>query len=378
MNVLFISTHGEGFGGSEYLWFLTAKEAIKCGHQVYVAVNPSLYSTNQLQKLQSQGAGLIKQNSIDSSSFFGKIKFKIKKHFPNWFRVFKDVPFGIIDFVCISQAGTYDICRFDDLVSVLEKQNLPFSLISQYHDEHGCLEEWKYRKARKIFPMAKKFYFVSKRNKGLCELLIAKKLGKAVVINNPFRFSVNRPLDYPDIESTIHFACVARLDVRVKCQNILLNILSEDAWKSRAWHLDLYGEGKDEAYLKDLIVHLKLNARVTLHGQVEDIKAVWQKSHLFLLPSIGEGIPLSLIEAFGFGRPAVVTDVGGNDQLVEDGLTGILAASYNQKNFEIALEKMWGLKHHWSEMGRNAFDRLHQTFVTSPQKQILKEMSCND
>ena len=46
-------------------------------------------------------------------------------------------------------------------------------------------------------------------------------------------------------------------------------------------------------------------------GHIDDIRAVWAKSHIAVLPSRREGLPKSLLEAAACGRPIVATDVPG-------------------------------------------------------------------
>jgi glycosyltransferase involved in cell wall biosynthesis len=46
--------------------------------------------------------------------------------------------------------------------------------------------------------------------------------------------------------------------------------------------------------------------------------------NLFVLPSLGEGISNTILEAMATGLPVVATNVGGNVELVKEGLTGIL------------------------------------------------------
>jgi glycosyltransferase involved in cell wall biosynthesis len=59
-------------------------------------------------------------------------------------------------------------------------------------------------------------------------------------------------------------------------------------------------------------------------GQVKNIEAVWTKCHIAVLPSRGEGLPKSLLEAAAFGRPMVATDAPGCREIVRHGETGLL------------------------------------------------------
>lgn len=63
---------------------------------------------------------------------------------------------------------------------------------------------------------------------------------------------------------------------------------------------------------------------VTWLGHVTDIASVWARSHIAVLPSRREGLPLSLLEASACGRPLIATDVPGCRDVVADGQTGLL------------------------------------------------------
>ncbi|MDC1505577.1 glycosyltransferase [Winogradskyella sp.] len=72
---------------------------------------------------------------------------------------------------------------------------------------------------------------------------------------------------------------------------------------------------------------------------------------MFLIPSDGEGLPISLIEAAISGRTAVVTDVGGNTEIIVDNETGFVACAPTPHSFSEALERAWKRKEEWEEMG---------------------------
>jgi sugar transferase (PEP-CTERM/EpsH1 system associated) len=61
-------------------------------------------------------------------------------------------------------------------------------------------------------------------------------------------------------------------------------------------------------------------------GDRDDVPALLQAMDIFVLPSLGEGISNTLLEAMSSGLPVVATRVGGNPELVDEGITGRLVA----------------------------------------------------
>jgi glycosyltransferase involved in cell wall biosynthesis len=79
-----------------------------------------------------------------------------------------------------------------------------------------------------------------------------------------------------------------------------------------------------EDSLKRLSNRLGLSGRVSF-AVVSRIEDIWASHQVLVMPSRVEGPPLVIVEAMLCGRPVVATDVAGNSEVVEDGVTGFLA-----------------------------------------------------
>jgi glycosyltransferase involved in cell wall biosynthesis len=61
-----------------------------------------------------------------------------------------------------------------------------------------------------------------------------------------------------------------------------------------------------------------------LIGHVEDVRTVWAKAHVAILPSRREGLPKSLLEAAACGRPLIASDVPGCREIARHGVNALL------------------------------------------------------
>lgn len=87
--------------------------------------------------------------------------------------------------------------------------------------------------------------------------------------------------------------------------------------------LALAGEGPLRDELAGRAASLPAGSVLWL-GERDDVPRLLAAADLFVLPSRSEGLPLSLVEAHGAGRASVATRVGGNAEVIEEGVTGLL------------------------------------------------------
>jgi len=89
-------------------------------------------------------------------------------------------------------------------------------------------------------------------------------------------------------------------------------------------HFFIAGQGKLEHHLKNLIHQHQLDDNVHLMGFYENVSSLLNGADLFVLPSLYEGMPNSLMEALAHGLPAVSTKVNGVSELMRNGDHGTI------------------------------------------------------
>lgn len=121
-------------------------------------------------------------------------------------------------------------------------------------------------------------------------------------------------------------AQVARLH-ELKDHQTALRTIDEARKSVPGIRLLLAGDGDQRSAVEATIRERKLEEHVILAGTRKDVANILAASDVFVLTSISEGIPLTVIEAMAARRPVVATAVGGLPELVENSVTGFLASS---------------------------------------------------
>jgi L-malate glycosyltransferase len=336
---------GYPWGGSEELWAETALEALGVGHEVFVSVLRWTKRAPKLRELELRGARILERNNPDlplqGSSFASGSSYR---------DLFNTNP----DVILLSQGWIFDVLLQPDLLELLYVTPIPFVIVCQLNDGLPVLaDEYRRKHAGNIFARAFRVLFVSNQNRIDAERQLATKLTNSNITLNPVNLSDRSYLPWPDSD-TVRFASVARLETKFKGQDILFETLSTDQWKRRDWHLTLYGSGPDERYLHALVDFFGLQERVTFAGHQSDVRAIWAQEQVLVMFSRSEGTPLALVEAMLCGRPAIVSDVGGNQEWVTESETGYVAEAPVIGLARDALERAWSARQSWKAMGLEA------------------------
>jgi glycosyltransferase involved in cell wall biosynthesis len=117
--------------------------------------------------------------------------------------------------------------------------------------------------------------------------------------------------------------CVARFHP-VKDHPTLLRAFAAVATARPDADLLLAGDGPTRPDLERLVGELGIVGRVRFLGVRADVPELLTAADVYALTSVSEAASLTLMEAMAAGRPVVVTNVGGNPELVRDGVDGLL------------------------------------------------------
>lgn len=264
--------------------------------------------------------------------------------------------------------------NFDGLIYAYQCYllNIPYVIIAQKAVDFY----WPYPTDRDYMKQtllhAKQCFFVSQHNKTLTEEQFGLRLNNSTVVYNPIKTKVN-VLPYPDTAPGYRLACVARLFIIDKAQDILLRIMNKKKWRDRPVQLSFIGTGLDEQGIKEMADLLALD-NVEFPGFHEDIESLWCNYHALLLPSRSEGLPLSMIEAMSVGRTVIVSNAGGNAEIINDGINGFIAEA-TEKDFESAMERAWELRDQWPEIGKKASLYITNHLPISPETDFANQLN---
>src|SRR5947207_4059281 len=374
MNVVFVSGN-RSWGGSEELWSATAAVLASDGHRVTVfksGVDPSEPRIRRLRELSARIRDLARfplmprrlftlLRSLSSGAAYGHEAVRLSIGLALSRRP---------DLVVVSQGGNHDGYF---LAEVCRRLNVPYVIVSHKASEHYWPADWQQKTIAAVYHSARACFFVSEHNRRLTEEQLGFALPHAAVVRNPFLDPWEPRTDWPDDRCEWRLACVGPLHPKEKGQDLLLRVLARRRWRDRPLSVTFYGDGLQRASLERMARNLGLT-NVTFAGFAHDVPAIWSAHHGLILPSRCEGLPIALVEAMLSGRVPIVTDVGGNAEVVDDGATGYLAAAPTEDALDNAMERAWNERHRWREIGGAAATRIRTLIPREPERCFAKRL----
>lgn len=163
---------------------------------------------------------------------------------------------------------------------------------------------------------------------------------KVQLIYNGIDLELYKPINRPHKE-IFTVGAVGRM-VPVKDQLTLVKaieyLLKQTPDIRNKLRLIIVGDGELLPTIQAYICEHHLQDDIDLLGARNDVSEILKTIDVFVLPSLAEGIALTLLEAMASGLPVIATNVGGNPELVEDGVNGMLVPSQSLGALAQAIE----------------------------------------
>jgi glycosyltransferase involved in cell wall biosynthesis len=170
-------------------------------------------------------------------------------------------------------------------------------------------------------------------------IVIPNGVDETLAARAPDRAAARAALGWPQDEPLI--GAVGRL-AEQKGHVHLLRALPAILAESPRTRLVLAGEGPERAALEEEARRLGLERRVTFLGHRDDVPTVLAALDLFAFPSLWEGMPMALLEAMAIGLPVVAARGVGVDEVVTDGVHGLLVAPRDPEDLGRAIARLLG------------------------------------
>jgi glycosyltransferase involved in cell wall biosynthesis len=140
----------------------------------------------------------------------------------------------------------------------------------------------------------------------------------------------------------------------VKNHVLLLNAFRGALSSMPELQLWMVGDGSERKTLERLAAELGISGQVTFWGQQLDVAPFFSAADAFIMSSKSEGLPMSLLQAFSLGLPAIVTDVGGMAEVVRLAKAGITVSVADPSEMRAAILRLAGNNAERMQFSKNA------------------------
>ncbi len=155
---------------------------------------------------------------------------------------------------------------------------------------------------------------------------------------------------------------VGRLEP-VKNHSLLLRAFAAAHASMPSLRLWMVGDGSERNRLETLAAELGICAWVTFWGQQLDVAPFFSAADVFMMSSISEGLPMSLLQAFSLGLPAIVTNVGGMAEAVRLSNAGLSVSVIDPAEMAAAILRLARGKEEREQFSKNAQQAFHAQFT---------------
>jgi glycosyltransferase involved in cell wall biosynthesis len=184
---------------------------------------------------------------------------------------------------------------------------------------------------------------------------------------------VRAPKDKWPAKSGFTLVYVGRL-APVKNHALLFNAFRAAHSSMPGLRLWVVGDGSERKALEDLAIELGIAAEVTFWGQQLDVAQFFSAADAFIMSSKSEGLPMSLLQGFSLGLPAIVTDVGGMAEVVRLGNAGFTVSATDPSDMASAILRLASNEADRTQFSKNAETAFHTRFALDTMVDAYMEL----
>ncbi len=126
--------------------------------------------------------------------------------------------------------------------------------------------------------------------------------------------------------------------------------------------LIIVGDGEERENIEDCIKELNLAENVILTGYQTEPKNYLALMEIYLLSSLSEGTSMTLLEAMSLAKPCVVTDAGGNPEVIINNDNGFVAKNDDAEEFAYAITALLTSQEKTTKYGRQGKRMFNKIF----------------
>ena len=225
-------------------------------------------------------------------------------------------------------------------LAVLAKKKLRMPFV--FCDHGAIANQWKDKKATLIRYVASK---MCEKTVVLTEKSYMDYLKRFHILPNKITYIYNwiEPLESDSRQyslKTHKLLSVGRLSAE-KGFDQLINAMKSVVQRHPDWSLDIYGDGDEEATLREMIHDACLEGSITLKGRCDRVRDLFKNYAAYIMPSYREGLPIALLEAKMNMLPIVSFDIDtGPREIVRNGVDGILVEPENIQALSEAINRL--------------------------------------
>jgi glycosyltransferase involved in cell wall biosynthesis len=123
-----------------------------------------------------------------------------------------------------------------------------------------------------------------------------------------------------------------------------------------------------------MIQRYGLQANVILAGQNSNMPGVYAAIDVFVLPSLNEGLPMTILEAMAASKPVIATRVGAIPSVIKDGETGLLVDPGDADGLRNALTRLLSDPDRCRRIGAAGHDWVSRNYTSEAMALKYRQM----